>query len=174
MAQNSTFPLTGLHKSHLSNVRPWYYEPKPQMWSAMSDFWFSVLAPVAAYWIVSGFFEILDRGDWKWLQKYKIHESSEVTSRNRATRSQVLAAVVFQQVVQITLGYFWMDSTVKTEEPMSKHILQMEAIAPTVLRWLETLVGHRLATFLWLHKAQDIVYYIYWWAIPLVQLLAGL
>lgn len=174
MAHNSTFLLTGLHKSYLSAVYPWYYDPNPQLWSAMSDFWISILGPVAAYWLLSGLFEILDRGDWEWLQKYRIHESSEVTSRNTVTKQQVVAAVIFQQVIQIALGHFWMDPTVKTGGPISIHVPRMEAIAPTVLRSLEALFGRRLAAFLWHHKAQDLVYYVYWWAIPLVQLFAGL
>ena len=140
----------------------------------MSDFWLAVLGPVAAYWLLCGLFEILDRGDWRWLQKYKIHESSEITSRNKVTKLQVLAAVILQQVIQITLGHFWMDHTLQTGGPVSIHVPRMEAIAPTILRSFEALLGHRLAAFLWHHKAQDLVYYVYWWAIPLVQLLAGL
>ena len=174
MAQNSTFLLTDLHKSYLSAVRPWYYDPNPQLWSPMPDFWLSVVGPVAAYWLFCGFFEILDRGDWEWLQKYKIHESREVISRNKVTKRQVLLAVILQQVTQMALGYFCMDPTVKTGGPVSIHLAQMEAIAPTALRSLEALFGRRLAALLWHHKAQDLVYYVYWWAIPLAQLLAGL
>ena len=174
MSPNSTFPLTGFHKSYLSATHPWYYNPNPQLWSVMSDYLLSVLGPVAAYWLLSGLFEILDRGDWEWLRKYKIHESSEVTSRNRVTKKDVLAAVILQQAIQITLGYFWMDSTTKNGGPTSMHIPRMEALAPTILRSLEALFGHRAAAFLWLHKAQDLIYYVYWWAIPLAQLVFGL
>lgn len=174
MAQSSTFLLAGPQKSYLSAARPWYYDPNPQLWGAMSDFWFSLLGPVVAYWLLSGCFEILDRGDWEWLRKYKIHESWEVASRNTVTKKQVVATVILQQVIQITLGYFWMDPTVKTGGPISTHVPRMEAIAPTILRSLEVLFGHNLAAFLWRHKAQDLVYYVYWWAIPFAQLLAGL
>lgn len=173
MTKNATLALTELHKSYLANVHPWYYNPNAQLWSATPDFWISVLGPVIAYWLFCAFFEILDRGDWEWLRKYKIHESSEVTSRNRVTRSQVLAAVIFQQAIQITLGYLWMDVDAETGGPISMHIPRVEAVAPTVLRSLEALLGRRLAAYLWLHKGQDLVYYVYWWAIPLVQLFAG-
>jgi len=174
MTKNATFPLTEPHKSYLATVRPWYYNPDAQLWSAMPDFWLSLLGPIIAHWLFCAIFEVLDRADWEWLKKYKIHESSEVTSRNRVTRSQVLAAVIFQQVIQITLGYFWMDTGAKAGGPISTHVPLMEAIAPTVLRSLEALVGRPFAAYLWLHKAQDLVYYVYWWAIPLAQLLAGL
>ena len=174
MAQNATFPLAEPHKFYLSTVRPWYYQPDPQLWSVMSDFWFSLFAPISAYWLFCSLFEIIDRADWERLKKYKIHESSEVMSRNRVTRGEVVFAVIVQQVIQVTLGYFWMDANAKTGGPISTHIPQMEALAPTILRSLEALVGRRLAAYLWLHKAQDLVYYVYWWAIPLAQLFAGL
>jgi sphinganine C4-monooxygenase len=173
MAQNSTFLLTAPHKSYLSAVHPWYYDPNPRLWNPMSDFWFSLVGPVVAYWLLSGFFEILDRGDWEWLQKYKIHESGEVTSRNKVTRRQVVVAVILQQVFQVMLGYLWMDPTVNTGGPLSMHVPRMEAIAPTILCSLKALLGHRLAAFFWRHKAQDLVYYVYWWAIPFAQVLAG-
>ena len=174
MARNSTSLLLGPHKSYLSAVRPWYYDPNPQQWSAMSDLWLSLLGPVAAYWLLCGLFEILDRGDWEWLQKYKIHETPGAASRNKVTKKQVITAVIFQQVAQITLGYFWMEADVETGGPISMHVPRMEVIAPTILRSLELLFGRHLAAYLWRHKAQDLVYYVYWWAIPLAQLLAGL
>ena len=174
MAHNATFLLTESHKSYLSTVRPWYYEPNTQLLGGMSDFWLSLLGPIVAHWLFCAVFEILDRSNWEWLKKYKIHESSEVASRNRVTRQQVLVAVILQQVVQITLGYFWMDEDGKTGGPISAHLPRIEALAPTVLRSLEAFVGRQFAAHLWLHKAQDLVYYVYWWGIPLTQLLAGL
>ena len=67
-----------------------------------------------------------------------------------------------------------MDPTVENGGPVSSHVPRMEAIAPTVLRFLEAVLGRRVAAFLWLHKAQELIYYVYWWAVPLVQLLVGL
>jgi len=174
MTQNATFILSDRHKSYLATVRPWYYNPDAQLSRLISDFWLSLLAPVIAYWLFCTFFEILDGTNWKWLKKYKIHESSEVTSRNRVTKSQVLVAVVIQHIIQIMLGYFWMDTDAETGVPISMHIPRMEAVAPAVLRSLEAAVGRQFAAHLWHHKAQDLVYYTYWWAIPLFQLLAGL
>ena len=174
MAQNATFALTEPHRSYLATAHPWYYNPDPQLCSVMSDLWLTLLAPIIGFWLFCSFFEILDRTHGEWLKKYKIHENSEITSRNRITKSQVLAAVVFQQSLQITLGYFWMDTDGETGGPVSMHVPRMEAIAPTVLRTLEAMVGSQLAAYLWLHKAQDIVYYVYWWAIPFTQFLAAL
>ena len=104
---------------------------------------------------------------------HKIHESSEVTSPNRVTRKQVVAAVVLQQAIQMMLEYFWMDPTVENGGPISMHIPQREALAPTIHHSLEVLPGRRVAAFLSLHKAQDLVSYVNWWAIPLAQISSG-
>ena len=132
MPPNSTSPLAGLPASCLSTTYPWYYNPNPQLWGVMSDYWVALLAPVAAFWLFAGFSNILDRGDWEWLQKYKIHESSEATSRNRVTKEQVIAADIVQEVVQITLRYFWMDPTTKNGGPASMRIPQMGVLPPTI------------------------------------------
>jgi len=174
MTQNATLILSDPHKSYLATARPWYYNPEVQLSRVMSDFWLSLLAPVIAYWLFCAFFEILDGADWRWLRKYKIHQSSEVASRNRVTKGQVLVAVILQHIIQVALGYFWMDTNAETGIPIQMHVPRMEAIAPTILRSLEAAVGPQFAAHLWLHKAHDLVYYTYWWAIPLVQLLAGL
>ena len=174
MTHNTTLALTEPHKSYLATVHPWYYNPNPQLSSVMSDFWLSLLAPVIAHWLTCAFFEILDRGNWKWLRKYKIHESSEVTSRNKVTKSHVLVAVIVQHIIQVALGYAWLDTNGETGVPIPVHVPRMEAMAPTILRFLEVVVGHQFAAYLWLHKAQDLVYYVYWWSIPLTQLFAGL
>jgi len=173
MTQNATFILSNRHKSYLATVQPWYYNPDAQLSRLISDFWLSLSAPVIAYWLFCAFFEILDGSNWKWLKKYKIRESSEVTSRNSVTKGQVMVTVVIQHIVQIMLGYFWMDTDAGAGVPISMHIPRMEAVAPAVLRSLEVTVGRQLAAHLWFHKAQDLVYYTYWWAIPLFQLLAG-
>ncbi|KAF9644551.1 hypothetical protein BDM02DRAFT_3190500 [Thelephora ganbajun] len=173
MTQNATFALTESHISYLSTAHPWYYSINPQLWSMMSDFWLSLLGPIIGYWLFCAFFEILDRSDWEWLKKYKIHESSEVTSRNKVTRKQVLTTVISQHVIQFVLGYFWMDTSMVNGGPISVHVPRMEAIAPILLRFLEVLVGRQFAAYVWIHKAQDLVYYVYWWAVPLAQLFAG-
>ena len=174
MAQNSTFPLLESHKSYLSTARPWYYEPETRMWNVMSDFWFSLLAPIIGHWLLCAIFEVLDRADWEWLKKYRIHEDPEVAPRNRVTKGVVVATVMTQQTIQFVLGYFWMDESAKTGGPISTHIPQMEALALTILSYLEALVGRRLAAYMWIHTGKDVVYYVYWWAIPIAQLIVAL
>ncbi|KAF9644554.1 hypothetical protein BDM02DRAFT_3121708 [Thelephora ganbajun] len=67
-----------------------------------------------------------------------------------------------------------MDTSMKNGGPISAHVPNMRAIAPTLLRFLEVLVGRQFAAYVWIHKAQDLVYYVYWWAVPLAQLFVGL
>jgi len=174
MAQNLTFPFAPHHRVYLSAVHPWYYDPSPRFWGSMSDPWLPVVVPFTAHWLLCAFFEVLDRAGWEWLEKYRVQESSEVTSRNLVTKRQVLTAVLFQQAIQFVFTWIWMDPSMNQGGPVAMHVSQMEIIAPGILRCLEALFGHRLATFLWFHKAQDFVYYAYWWGIPLAQLLAAM
>ena len=70
----------------------------------MSDETLALVAPLAAYWIYSAFFQILDSLPLHWLERYRIHESEEVKARNLASKWDVFVAVLFQQVVQTLLG----------------------------------------------------------------------
>src|SRR6266542_1360466 len=79
---------------------PVYHIPKPQLIDGIPDHFLTIAAPVIGYWYLSLFFHFLDISEWKFLDKYRIHESAEVKSKNLVTKSQVVWAVVFQQVIQ--------------------------------------------------------------------------
>jgi sphinganine C4-monooxygenase len=68
----------------------------------ISDFYLSLLLPIAAYWIVSLFFHIVDTYD-VWPQ-YRLHTPAEILKRNHATRKEVARDVVIQQVIQVIVG----------------------------------------------------------------------
>lgn len=96
MASNLTMrdalpPLPSYELTEVPNLIPW-----------LSDFYLSLLAPVIAYWFVSIFFHIIDVYDI-WPQ-YRLHTPAEIASRNRATRSEVLRDVIFQQIIQMATG----------------------------------------------------------------------
>jgi sphinganine C4-monooxygenase len=131
---------------------PWYYSSKPSLVDGVSDHHLALAAPVVAYWLLSLFFHYLDTRDWKVLERYRIHDSAEVASRNRVSRTAVIWAVIFQQVLQTALGIVWMahEHTVVPDHT---------AKIADITRQLAVFVG-----------AQPILaYYIYWWAIPLFQ-----
>ncbi|KAH9981970.1 fatty acid hydroxylase superfamily-domain-containing protein [Russula compacta] len=89
------------------HAHPIYYSPAPSLLSSLSDPLLAVLAPLPAYWLTSGLFHLLDLSDWRWLARYRIHDSAEVASRNRVSRLQVLRAVLLQQAIQTALGFVW-------------------------------------------------------------------
>ncbi|KAF7294495.1 Sphingosine hydroxylase [Mycena kentingensis (nom. inval.)] len=87
---------------------PWYFSYKPSLVDGFSDAYLALAAPVLAYWFLSLTFHYLDTREWKALERYRIHDSAEVASRNTVTRSAVVQAVIFQQIVQTMLGLMWM------------------------------------------------------------------
>lgn len=96
MSANATLmpdlpPLPSYTLVEQSNLIPW-----------LPDFYLSLVAPVVAYWVVSGCFHIIDVYDL--LPQYRLHTPAEIASRNRATRYEVFRDVIVQQVVQTVVG----------------------------------------------------------------------
>ncbi|KAG6856572.1 hypothetical protein H0H87_003072 [Tephrocybe sp. NHM501043] len=124
---------------------PFYYSFSPSLITGIRDSHLALASPIIAYWGLSLFFHFLDISGWKWLEKYRIHESVEVQSRNRATRTEVVWAVILQHAIQTVLGLFWLSAE---GEPVDHQNIQ--AVGP------------------------DLVYYVYWWAIPTLQFFAAM
>jgi sphinganine C4-monooxygenase len=75
---------------------------RPDLISWLPDFYLSVLSPTIAYWILSGFFHIVDEYDI-WPQ-YRLHTPAEITQRNRASRYEVFRDVIIQQIIQAVIS----------------------------------------------------------------------
>ena len=149
-----------------SNTLPFYFSPNPTLIEGVSDTILTLAAPVVAYWSLSLFFHFLDISEWKWLEKYRIHDSSEVKARNLATRSQVVWAVVFQQIIQTALGFFWL-----AEDPEHiSNIKELRVLAVSLEPILAGVLGDYMSPQLLASAAQ----FVYWWAIPVVQFLSAL
>ncbi|KAK0490695.1 sphingosine hydroxylase [Armillaria novae-zelandiae] len=146
---------------------PFYYSCNQDLVQGFSDHYLALAAPVAAYWVICLLFHYLDTSTWKWLEKYRIHESAEVTSRNRVSRSQVIWAVIFQHVLQTLLGLIVLGDD---NDLVVNHSLKIDAIArvvrPVLARgilaeWTSPTIG-------------PVSYFMYWWAIPFLQLVFGM
>lgn len=146
---------------------PFYYFDRPTLLSGISDPALALAAPIFAYWSLSLFFHYLDTCGWKALDKYRIHDSAEVKSRNLATRTQVVWAVFLQQIIQTLLGIWWI-----SEDPIDArhHGAKMEVIAGRLAHAVHWALGEQAGGALLDWKGTDAVYYIYWWAIPFLQL----
>lgn len=77
-------------------------EPTGDVFAWISDFWLSLLLPVAVYWAMSIFFHIIDVLDL--FPRYRLHTPDEILRRNHASRFEVARDVVIQQVIQVVTG----------------------------------------------------------------------
>ncbi|KDQ19588.1 hypothetical protein BOTBODRAFT_126477 [Botryobasidium botryosum FD-172 SS1] len=143
---------------------PSYHINGPSIVSFLSDKSLSLLAPLIAYWAYSLFFHALDCSDWAWIDQYRIHESAEVQAKNRATRAEVVKAVVLQQIFQTTLGVL----TIEPEGPLD-HVKEMRSLAPRIAYFVMKALGQDIGKSLLVSQGESIVYFVYWWAIPIVQ-----
>jgi sphinganine C4-monooxygenase len=144
----------------LFDAHPIYYSPAPSLLTSLSDPTLTVIAPVIAYWVTSGVFHILDSSNWAWLNYYRIHDSVEVASRNRASRVAVLLAVLFQQLIQTVLGLLWVSEVSERAD----HATAMRSIAHTLVSSLG----------LFDETAAQYAYLLYWWLIPAAQLFVAM
>lgn len=172
-AHNSTL-LSCMRPTELD--APFYYTARPHLSSWITDRHLSLLAPIAIYWVLSTVFHILDTLELPYFERHRIHESATVKSRNRATFWQVIWAVIAQQIVQTIVGLMLIDSdeVIMRDEVLADHVAAMGRIAPRVADVVMLAVGPATgARFLEKH-GQQVVNFAYWWAIPAIQLFAGL
>lgn len=151
---------------------PFYFSMRQNLIDGVSDNILALAAPVVAYWTMSLFFHCLDMSGWAGLDKYRIHESDEVKSRNRATRSQVFWAVILQHTSQTVLGYYWLSDPPKISP--SKCVTEMGAVGRTLVRLVRWAIGPDVGSYFLDLRGADITYWLYWWGIPAAQLLFSL
>jgi len=156
----STPPFTTAPEHPLFHAHPIYYSPAPSLLPPLSDPLLAVLAPVPAYWLTAALFQLLDLSSAPWLLRRRIHDSAEVAARNRASRLEVLRAVVVQQVLQTVVAVLWV-----SEPPADvDHVTAMRGIAHSL---------GSSAFFGSFESAGEVLaplaYLLYWWVIPTVR-----
>lgn len=157
-----------------NSTYPFYYTTRPSILPQITDKTFAVWGPIIAYWVYSLLFHALDTwgANWKWLAKYRIHESAEVKAKNIVSRRDVVLAVLVQQAFQVTMGYIFMeeDNSVTVD-----HTAKMRWMSPILVQSTLLYLGDphaaqaRLQVF-----GPSTLYFIYWWLIPTVQMLFAL
>ena len=75
---------------------------RPSLLPYCSDVLLQLLLPIFAYWIVSGFFHIIDT--YEFFPHYRLHTPAEILKRNHVSRYEVVRDVVLQQVIQTVFG----------------------------------------------------------------------
>lgn len=146
---------------------PLYHTDSPSLFPWLSDSNMALAAPVVVYWLLSLFFHGLDTSGWRWLEKYRIHESAEVQSRNRVTRTQVVLAVIVQQILQTVLGYVWMEET--SSHAAVDHRQSMLDISQKLVPIFHAVLGRKIGDAVLDDRGSNIVYFVYWWSIPAIQ-----
>ncbi|CAK5273940.1 unnamed protein product [Mycena citricolor] len=140
---------------------PWYYSHKNSLIDGIPDEYLALASPIIAYWVLSLFFHYLDMQDWKSLEKYRINESVTAASRNRVSKSVVVGAVIFQQILQTALGLVWLSHDGRTKS--LDHAGRIQNIGGYL-----ALLGLDEATMLRLG------HFVYWWAVPIFQFLVAI
>ena len=146
---------------------PFYYSQKPYLVHGVPDYILTLAAPVIVYWCLSLFFHALDISGWKWLEKYRIHDSEEVQARNLATRLEVVWAVILQQVIQTALGLI---SLSHESTHVVNHAQQLRRVASFLDSFAFTTFGKRITPYILVHAAD----FMYWWGIPVLQFLGAM
>ncbi|KAI0638714.1 sphingosine hydroxylase [Trametes polyzona] len=158
--------------NYLSTNTPIYYTPKGSLLEGVPDQIFALAAPVVGYWILSGFFHVLDTSGWKWAEKYRIHESVEVISKNLASRGEVLREVLLQQLIQTGMGLVWIEPA--PAGAAVDHLGNMLCLAGRMSSVVQWVLGPELGSQLLASRGAIGLYTLYWWAIPLARLFIGI
>lgn len=146
---------------------PIYYSQQPNLFHGIPDFILTLAAPVIAYWCLSLFFHALDISGWKWLEKYRIHDSEEIQARNLATRSEVVWAVLLQQVIQTALGLV----TLSDESTHAiNHAQELCRVAFVVDSLTFSMFGRHATKYVLVHAT----HFLYWWGVPMFQFLGAM
>ena len=146
---------------------PFYYSQKSHLIDGVPDYILAMAAPVIAYWCLSLYFHALDMSGWKWLEKYRIHDSEEVQAHNLATRSQVVWAVILQQVIQTALGLISLEDD---SMHVINHAQQLRRVAFLQDSLAFTTFGERITPSILVHATN----FLYWWGIPMLQFLGAM
>ncbi|KAH9852101.1 sphingosine hydroxylase [Lenzites betulinus] len=164
--------LDATQRHYLATHTPVYYTPNAAVVSWLSDNLFVLALPVVAYWTLSLVFHLLDISEWKALDRYRLHDSEELRSRNRATRAEVLWAVILQHAVQTVLGYWWIED--KPSGAQVDHLANMIHLAWPLARAAKWVLGEDAASNFLASEGAHVLYAVYWWAIPVAKFLLGM
>lgn len=152
-----------------------YYIPKADLIPGLSDKYTSLLLPIAVYWLVSGWFALLDYMRLPLTEKYRLHEPEEIQARNRVGPVKVAVMVFIQQIFQTGVGAAALEGdAVGLAEVFADHEGKVRALAGAITPPILSLLGpDRGVQFLHL-AGPGIVHFLYWWGIPIVQFWFGL
>ena len=149
---------------------PFYYTPRASFFSGISDHTLSIVAPVIAHWLFAGLFHLLDVAQFAFIERYRLHDSKEVAARNLVSRWEVVRAGLFQQAIQVVLSIFWLSDEDGNVSPPS----EMRLLAERMMNAIGTIVGRESAGVFMRATGPGLVYFMYWWGIPIFQFVCAM
>lgn len=93
-ALNAWAPSLAQHVHKVASER--LTRSSPELWMA--------LLPVAAYWLVAGIYDVLDRLQLPWTERYRIRSEAEKEKRNSRSRTHVILRVLTQHIIQVSVS----------------------------------------------------------------------
>jgi sphinganine C4-monooxygenase len=151
---------------------PFYFSLRQNIFDGIPDTHIALAAPVLAYWLLSFVFYCLDISGWQWLDKYRIHESEEVKSKNLATPWEVARAVLIQHATQTVLGLAWLIES--PEISVARCQSEMEGLGRTLVWIVRHLLGEETGMKFLELRGPGMTHWLYWWGIPAAQMLFAL
>lgn len=95
---NMSAPINASAIYDLPPLPAYTLKPVEPLISFIPDFYLSLIVPIAAYWVLSMIFHVIDIYDI-WPQ-YRLHTPAEILKRNHVSRYEVARDVIIQQVIQ--------------------------------------------------------------------------
>ncbi len=112
---------------------------------------------------------------WRWLERYRLHESKEVTRLNRATVGEVVRAVVTEQVLQTAIGLWWLSGRSDVEDATKiNHALRTSALLQNIQHIMHLLLGSGAGDKAFAHYGPQVAWWLYWYLVPGVQMFTAL
>jgi len=151
---------------------PFYFAVRQNLLDGIPDVYIALAVPVLAYWSMSLVFHGLDISGWRWLDKYRIHESEEIKSKNLATLGEVVRAVVIQHIMQTVLGLAWLSEP--AEISITRCQSEMEHLGRTLAWVVQRVMGEETGLNFLNLWGPEATHWLYWWGIPAAQILFAL
>ncbi|KAK0549754.1 Sphingolipid C4-hydroxylase sur2 [Tilletia horrida] len=150
---------------------PFYFANRDHMLPFISDKYLSLLAPILIYWATSLTYHALDVLQLPYFEQYRLHESEEVTKRNKVTVPQVVKMVLVQQAIQTVLGLLVLDGDeVAHAQVFADHRAKIQSLGVSTAQLLASLVGEqRTIQALTALGGAKAIEWLYWWGIPIFQ-----
>jgi sphinganine C4-monooxygenase len=154
---------------------PFYHKNTLSLLPHMPDKYLSLLLPIVIYWLASLWFLFLDTAQIPFFEKYRLHESQEVTKRNRVSAKRVVVMVLVQQFFQTIVGLLALDGEeVSRMQVFQDHEANVSAIGFKVAKLVTSVAGLSTGVKVLNLMGANFANWIYWWGIPSLQFLWAL